>query len=82
MDKHAKAKAAGKGEDKEGPVIWDHDRDMGITGRLLSDQERQAKIRWVLCQFPGKQILIYAAISEARGLNDRFGHSKRGAYDM
>ncbi|CAD6564107.1 MAG: hypothetical protein TREMPRED_003198 [Tremellales sp. Tagirdzhanova-0007] len=64
LDKHAKAKAAGKGEDKEGPVIWDHDRDMGITGRLLSDQERQAKIR------------------EARGLNDRFGHSKRGAYDM
>jgi len=49
-------------DDKKG--IWDHDRDMGITGRLLSDQERQAKIK------------------EARGLNDRFGHGKSGAFNM
>ena len=46
MDEHARAKAEGKGE-KEAPVIWDHDRDMGITGRLLSDHERHAKIRCV-----------------------------------
>ncbi|ORX38963.1 hypothetical protein BD324DRAFT_618007 [Kockovaella imperatae] len=60
LDQHASKPK----EEAEKSAIWDHDRDMGITGRLLSDQERQNKIR------------------EARGLNDRFGHSKRGAYDM
>lgn len=37
---------------------------MGITGRLMSDKERQSKI------------------NEAKGLNDRFGHSKKGAFSM
>ncbi len=79
LDKHAKAKAEGKGE-KDGPVIWDHDRDMGITGRLLSDNERQVKIRWV-SRIIAKCFADESG-SEAKGLNDRFGHSKRGAYDM
>jgi hypothetical protein len=35
---------------------------MGITGRLLSNEERAAKIK------------------DARGLNDRFGHGKGGAF--
>jgi hypothetical protein len=26
-------------------MIWDHARDMGVTGRLLSNEERQAKIK-------------------------------------
>jgi len=56
-----KKKGAAK-EDERG--IWDHERDMGITGRLMSDKERQTKI------------------NEARGLNDRFGHGKGGAFNM
>jgi len=36
-----KKKGAAK-EDERG--IWDHERDMGITGRLMSDKERQTKI--------------------------------------
>ncbi|RSH95455.1 hypothetical protein EHS25_000547 [Saitozyma podzolica] len=60
LDKHLEK----GGKPDEQAAIWDHDRDMGITGRLLNDQERQAKIK------------------EARGLNDRFGHSAHGAYSM
>jgi hypothetical protein len=26
-------------------AIWDHERDMGITGRLLNNDEREAKIK-------------------------------------
>ncbi|KAK8843469.1 hypothetical protein IAR55_007126 [Kwoniella newhampshirensis] len=66
LDKHA-AKLSQKkkeGNEDEAPGIWDHDRDMGITGRLLSEQERKAKIK------------------DARGLGDRFGHGKSGAYSM
>jgi hypothetical protein len=37
---------------------------MGITGRLMSDKERQQKI------------------NDAKGLNDRFGHGKSGAFSM
>ncbi|WVQ93392.1 hypothetical protein IAU59_000461 [Kwoniella sp. CBS 9459] len=66
LDQHAsKLKKKKKdGKDDDAPAIWDHDRDMGITGRLLNDQERSAKIR------------------DARGLGDRFGHGKAGAYSM
>ncbi|ORY29115.1 hypothetical protein BCR39DRAFT_481854 [Naematelia encephala] len=64
LDSHAAKKAKQASSKDDPPAIWDHARDMGITGRLLNDQERQAKIR------------------DARNLNDRFGHSKRGAYDM
>ncbi|WVR09220.1 hypothetical protein IAU60_006283 [Kwoniella sp. DSM 27419] len=66
LDQHADklAKKKKDGTDDDAPAIWDHDRDMGITGRLLNDQERQAKIR------------------DARGLGDRFGHGKAGAYQM
>ncbi|OWT35904.1 hypothetical protein C362_06659 [Cryptococcus neoformans Bt1] len=39
------AKKKKNGEDDDAPAIWDHDRDMGITGRLLSDQERSRKIK-------------------------------------
>ncbi|WWD20999.1 hypothetical protein CI109_105480 [Kwoniella shandongensis] len=66
LDKHA-AKLSQKkkeGKEDEAPGIWDHDRDMGITGRLLSEQERKAKIK------------------DARGLGDRFGHGKSGAFSM
>ncbi|KIR58544.1 hypothetical protein I314_05792 [Cryptococcus bacillisporus CA1873] len=61
-DKLAKKKQ--NGEDDDAPAIWDHDRDMGVTGRLLTDQERSRKIK------------------EARGLGDRFGHGKGGAYQI
>ena len=61
LEQHAAKKSK---KDEEPAAIWDHARDMGITGRLLSDQERSEKIR------------------QARDLNDRFGHSKRGAYDF
>ncbi|WVF65746.1 hypothetical protein IAT40_000478 [Kwoniella sp. CBS 6097] len=66
LDQHSSklAKKKKDGKDDDAPAIWDHDRDMGITGRLLSDQERSAKIR------------------DARGLGDRFGHGKAGAYSM
>ncbi|OCF30574.1 hypothetical protein I316_07775 [Kwoniella heveanensis BCC8398] len=66
LDQHASklAKKKKDGKDDDAPAIWDHDRDMGITGRLLNDQERSNKIR------------------EARGLGDRFGHGKAGAYSM
>jgi hypothetical protein len=60
LDQYQK-KGAAK-EDERG--IWDHERDMGITGRLMSDKERQTKI------------------NEAKGLNDRFGHGKAGAFNM
>jgi hypothetical protein len=43
LDKHLEK----GGKPDEQAAIWDHDRDMGITGRLLNDQERQAKIKWV-----------------------------------
>ncbi|KAK6904527.1 hypothetical protein I204_06870 [Kwoniella mangroviensis CBS 8886] len=65
LDQHAsKLSKKKKGEDDEAPAIWDHDRDMGVTGRLLTDNERQKKIK------------------DARGLGDRFGHGKAGAYSM
>ncbi|KAK4685461.1 hypothetical protein P7C73_g4693, partial [Tremellales sp. Uapishka_1] len=61
LDSHSKKSK----KDEDGPpVIWDRDRDMGVTGKLLSDPERLAKIK------------------EAKGLNDRFGHGKAGAYSM
>lgn len=61
LDQHA-AKKTDKDEDEGPPMIWDHDKMMGVTGRLLTDQERSKKI------------------NEARGLNDRFGHGRDGAY--
>lgn len=66
LDQHADklAKKKQNGEDDDAPAIWDHDRDMGVTGRLLTDQERSRKIK------------------EARGLGDRFGHGKGGAYQI
>ncbi|WVQ81589.1 hypothetical protein IAT38_003713 [Cryptococcus sp. DSM 104549] len=65
LDQHAASLAKKKKDGKDdAPAIWDHDRDMGVTGRLLSDQERSGKIK------------------EARGLGDRFGHGKSGAYQM
>ncbi|WVW79099.1 hypothetical protein I302_101063 [Kwoniella bestiolae CBS 10118] len=65
LDQHAsKLSKKKKGDDEDAPAIWDHDRDMGVTGRLLTDNERQKKIK------------------DARGLGDRFGHGKAGAYSM
>ncbi|TXT13590.1 hypothetical protein VHUM_00957 [Vanrija humicola] len=61
LEQHQKKKAASKDEDDFQP-IWDREKHMGVTGRLLTDQERSQKIR------------------DARGLNDRFGHGKGGAY--
>lgn len=61
LDQHSAKKAA---EEEEEPAFWDHSQHMGITGRLLTDQEREKKIK------------------DARGLNDRFGHGKGGAYAM
>ncbi|KAL1410944.1 hypothetical protein Q8F55_001887 [Vanrija albida] len=61
LEQHQKKKAAGPDEDDFQP-IWDREKHMGVTGRLLTDQERSQKIR------------------DARGLNDRFGHGKGGAY--
>lgn len=61
LEQHQKKKAEGKDEDDFQP-IWDREKHMGVTGRLLTDQERSQKIR------------------DARGLNDRFGHGKGGAY--
>ena len=46
LDKHQSNKAAKK-DKEEPPMIWDHARDMGVTGRLLNNEERQAKIRYV-----------------------------------
>ena len=44
MEQHAS-----KDKSKEdAPAIWDHARDMGVTGRLLNDQERSQKIRRVV----------------------------------
>ncbi|ODN91407.1 hypothetical protein L198_05921 [Cryptococcus wingfieldii CBS 7118] len=64
LDQHtSKLAKKGKNED-DAPAIWDHARDMGITGRLMTDQERSKKI------------------NDARGLGDRFGHGKSGAYQM
>ena len=56
---------------------------MGVTGRLLSEQERGEKIRYVVVHLVAFMSLgLSLTISEAKNLNDRFGHSKRGAYDM
>ncbi|WVQ75363.1 hypothetical protein IAR50_004982 [Cryptococcus sp. DSM 104548] len=64
LDQHT-SKLAKKGKNEEdAPAIWDHARDMGVTGRLMTDQERSKKIK------------------DARGLGDRFGHGKSGAYQM
>lgn len=59
LDQHSAKKSK---EEEEPPVIWDHDKMMGVTGRLLTDQERAKKVK------------------DARGLNDRFGHGRDGAY--
>lgn len=32
-------------EEDEPPAIWDHDKMMGVTGRMLTDQERAKKIK-------------------------------------
>lgn len=58
LDQHK----SNKKDEEEAPVIWDHDKMMGVTGRLLTDVERAKKIK------------------DARGLNDRFGHGRDGAY--
>lgn len=43
---------AAKDKKKEdAPAIWDHSRDMGITGRLLSEKERSDKIRYACLLF-------------------------------
>lgn len=44
LEKHAAGRDASAEEPK---AIWDHDRDMGITGRLLNNEERQQKIKSV-----------------------------------
>ena len=36
-----------KEKDTEPEAVWDHARDMGMGGRVLDDNERSAKIRWV-----------------------------------
>ena len=46
LDKHQASKAAKK-DKEEPPAIWDHARDMGVTGRLLNNDERAAKIERV-----------------------------------
>ena len=46
LEKHQTSKASKK-DKEEPPMIWDHARDMGVTGRLLNNEERQAKIRYV-----------------------------------
>ncbi|WVO18264.1 hypothetical protein L204_105975 [Cryptococcus depauperatus] len=64
LDTHQGSLKSKKKTDDGAPPIWDHARDMGFTGRLLSDQERGKMIR------------------DAKGLGDRFGHGKKGAYQM
>ncbi|WWC91407.1 uncharacterized protein L201_006351 [Kwoniella dendrophila CBS 6074] len=64
LDQHTSKLSKKNKDDSEPSAIWDHDRDMGVTGRLLTDNERQKKIK------------------DARGLGDRFGHGKSGAYSM
>ncbi|CCO35146.1 putative protein KIAA1704 OS=Homo sapiens GN=KIAA1704 PE=1 SV=1 [Rhizoctonia solani AG-1 IB] len=44
------------------PGIWDHSRDMGLTGRLMDDSSRQKMLK------------------DAKGLGDRFGHSRSGGF--
>lgn len=41
--------AARDKKDEEPKAIWDHARDMGVTGRLLSERERSDKIASVAC---------------------------------
>jgi hypothetical protein len=48
-------------DDKEPAAIWDHERDMGITGRLLNDQERQQKIKCVLNILPRFVLSVWAS---------------------
>ena len=43
LEQHAERDKKGE----EPKAIWDHARDMGVTGRLLSEQERGEKIRYV-----------------------------------
>ncbi|KAL7421464.1 hypothetical protein Q5752_004351 [Cryptotrichosporon argae] len=64
LDQHAARRSADGRDDDEPTAIWDHDKMMGVTGRMLTDSERAQKIK------------------DARGLNDRFGHGKAGAYSM
>ena len=46
LDSHTRAQnAKPKNPDDAPPAIWDRDRDMGVTGALLSDQERAKKIK-------------------------------------
>lgn len=44
LEQHQANKKA-SAEDDEPPAIWDHDKMMGVTGRLLTDQERAKKIK-------------------------------------
>ncbi|GAB1525973.1 hypothetical protein RhiTH_009139 [Rhizoctonia solani] len=44
------------------PGIWDHSRDMGLTGRLMDESSRQKMLK------------------DAKGLGDRFGHSRSGGF--
>jgi hypothetical protein len=41
LEKHQKKDTSAD----EPKAIWDHARDMGITGRLLGNEEREAKIK-------------------------------------
>lgn len=42
LEKHTSKRS---GEQEEEKAIWDHARDMGVTGRLLTDVEREKKIK-------------------------------------
>ena len=44
LSQHQKRKAESKDEEDE-PAFWDHSKHMGITGRLLSNEERAQKIK-------------------------------------
>ena len=45
-EKTAKEAAKQKGDEEEGPpVIWDHSRDMALSGRLMDDKSRDKFIK-------------------------------------
>lgn len=46
IDQHAHVvSATDKDKDEESPVIWDHSRDMALSGRLMDDKSRDKFIR-------------------------------------
>ena len=47
LEQHAsKSKSDGKNKEDDGPpVIWDHSRDMALSGRLMDDKSRDKLIR-------------------------------------